>query len=245
MAGKDLRLGLTTNRLITPQIAQEILRGRRNWQSLEQFRRSVALDDRTLETLLFCGAFDDLGSRHGHLRELGLGSKGELEFLRMEKELLGVYVSGHPASPFLPLVKNLRGEWDVAAGEILETKMMGRTRQGVLDTPEGLVSFRSFKSVPKGRVALYGESGEDGIFKVSWAFPLGPTVLITPTPENLTLIKDILEDEGGSLPTILLLGDAYHLLPRQFWVKDTEKIERQLAEGRIVYTWLDPWKENV
>ena len=75
-----------------------------------------------MEKLVLCGALDDVGSRNKHLEELGLEPRSELELLRLEKELLGVYASSHPCSPFLPLVRNLQGELEAAAGEILEVK---------------------------------------------------------------------------------------------------------------------------
>lgn len=254
LEGAHLRLGLSTNRQITPQNAHHILEGRRGsgWSSFAQFRRQVKIDEKTLETLVLCGAFDDLGARNGHLQELGKKGRTQLELLRTEKELLGVYASSHPCTPFWPLACNLRGEWDCAVGEILEIKATGNMRDGILDTPQGLLhvrgpldSLRSEYSVPGRRLALFGRAEVTGVWQVSWVLPLGPILLITPDPKDLTPIKGILEDERGSRPTILLLGDAYHLLPQQFWVRDVAKVGEHMNMRQIVYTWFDPWKENV
>ena len=244
--GPHLRLGLATHRLIAPGSAEAICQGRRTWSSFAHFQKTTPLDPGSLERLVLSGALDDLGGRNKHLQELSLEPKRELELLGLEKELLGIYVSMHPCSPFLPLIHSLKGELDVMAGEILEMiKTKGR-RQGLLDTPEGLQSFRgpekSFDQVSLdvgSRVAFFGK------FEVAWAFPLGPTLLITPSPDNLGTIKALLEGQFGTRPTILLLGGAYHLLPSQFWIKDTERIRERLDGAQIVYTWLDPWKENV
>ncbi len=246
LEGDKLRLGLSINRHIPPQSAEAVVRGKGKWASLAQVRQYTRLDAASLEKLVLCGAFDDLGGRNKHLQELGLEAKSELELLLLEKECLGIYGSDHPCRPFLPLVHNLKGELDVVAGEILEIRATGNMRQGVLDTPVGSYFFEGHKESFAGlslaagsRLALFGDR------KVNWALPLGPTLLITPTPNNLETIKNVLENQFGSKPTILLFGEAYHLLPRQFWVKDADEIQRRLQEEHIVYTWLDPWKENV
>ncbi|HBG01513.1 MAG TPA: hypothetical protein DDW87_08075, partial [Firmicutes bacterium] len=216
------------------------------------FRRAIPLDKGSLEKLVLCGAFDDLGGRNRHLQELGLEPKRELELLKAERELLGMYASRHPCSPFLPLVQSLQGGGESVAGELSGVQAMGNRWQGMLDTPEGLRSFEgttgSFdgvKLVPGARLAFFGRASREGMFHVSWALPLGPTLLITPDPQNLQAIKSVLENEGGSKAAILLFGEAYHLLPQQFWVADAGKVQERFKAERIVYTWLDPWKENV
>lgn len=117
---------------------------------------------------------------------------------------------------------------------------------GVLDTPQGLVAFEGAKEnfahvnlTVGSRIAIFGDE------EVSWSLPLGPTLLITPNPDNLDTIKSVLEKQNGERPTILLFGEAYHLLPKMYWVRDPEEIKRRLQEEQVVYTWLDPWKENV
>jgi hypothetical protein len=199
-----------------------------------------------LEKLVLCGALDDVGSRNKHLEELGLEPRSELELLRLEKELLGVYASSHPCSPFLPLVRNLQGELEAAAGEILEVKGSGSRLQVLLDTPEGILLRTGPRTAFKGvRLAAGERAAFFGSPEVEWTLPLGPTLLITPKPDELEAVRAALEEQSGTKPTILLLGDAYHLLPPEFWVKDAGAVSRELEAGQIVYTWLDPWKENV
>ena len=253
LEGHSLRLGLATWGLnIPPLIAKEIIGKARDWIDFAQFRRAIPLDKGSLEKLVLCGAFDDLGGRNRHLQELGLEPKRELELLKAERELLGMYASRHPCSPFLPLVQSLQGGGESVAGELSGVQAMGNRWQGMLDTPEGLRSFEgttgSFdgvKLVPGARLAFFGRASREGMFHVSWALPLGPTLLITPDPQNLQAIKSVLENEGGSKAAILLFGEAYHLLPQQFWVADAGKVQERFKAERIVYTWLDPWKENV
>jgi DNA polymerase-3 subunit alpha len=246
LEGDTLRLGLLTNRLLPPQSAAEIVKGKGQWSSLKQLKRATRLDNDFLVKLVLCGALDDLGGRNQHLGELGFDSRRELDLLRAEKELLGVYASNHPCSPFLPLVRNLDGGSGVAAGEILRIKATRSSCMGVLDTPQGLVAFEGAKEnfahvnlTVGSRIAIFGDE------EVSWSLPLGPTLLITPNPDNLDTIKSVLEKQNGERPTILLFGEAYHLLPKMYWVRDPEEIKRRLQEEQVVYTWLDPWKENV
>jgi len=243
LEGDQLRLGLPLNQ---SQNAEALIRSKRRWASLAQIRQSTRLDESSLEKLILCGALDDLGLRNRHLQEMGLEGKGELELLQMEKELLGLYESDHPCRPFLPLVHKLKGEMSVVVGELLEIRSMGGRWQGVLDTPEGVHYFEGSReslagvSVTAGsRLALFG------VGDVRWSLPLGPTLLITPTPETLETIKHVLGNQFGSKPTLLLLGEAFHLLPKEFWVRDVDTVQRRLQEEKIVHTWFDPWKETV
>ena len=252
LEGEALRLGLTTTRQITPHNAQQILKRRKGggWSNFTQFRRSLNLDDKTLLSLVLQGALDDLGERNNYLQKLGQKPKSALELLNLERELLGIYASSHPCSPFLAFMDRLRGELDVQVGEILEIKVHGNLRQGVLHTPQGHLQFKVSSQVtwqtwaPKTRLALFGVQ-QDGYLDVSWALPLGPILLITPNPEDLEKIKNTLENQRGPKPAILLLGDAYHVLPPEFWVGDAANIGERLAKQEIVFTWFDPWKENV
>ncbi len=246
LEGGGIRLGLGTHRHLTPVSARAVVEKRSTWQSLVQLRRAAGLDQGALEKLVLCGALDDLGSRNKHLEELGLEPRSELELLKLERELLGVYASSHPCTPFLPLVQSLQGELDAAAGEILEIKDSGNKRQGLLDTPGGTVPFAGPRSSFAGiRLAVGGRVALFGSLEVKWALPLGPTLLITPKPNELDQIKTALAKQFGSKPTILLIGAAYHLLPPEFWTQDVPEVNRRLEQAQIVYTWLDPWKENV
>ncbi len=249
LEGKALRLGLTASRQLPPYTAQQIVekRQRHRWTSFAQFRAGLKLEPKQLETLILMGAADDFGDRNQHLKALGLSTKQHLELLRLEKELLGGYVSSHPCSPFLPLVGQLKGELEAAVGEVVELKAGGRTCQGELDTPQGQLSFHgqleALHGVQSGgRVALFG-SFKAGELEAQWGLPLGPILLITPQPEQLETIKGILGAQKGMLPTILLFGEAYHLLPQEFWVQ-AAAVDGSLAEVGIVYTWFDPWKEH-
>lgn len=252
LEGKSLRLGLGTTRILSSHQAGQIVERRRRvrWSSFAQFRRDFNFDAQTLESLILAGALDDLGPRNSLLEQLDHEPQPALKLLQLEKELLGIYVSDHPCSPFLSLVDKLKGELDVWVGEILETRVDGNIRQGVLSTPNGQINFRFARSVatsiwaPGVRIALFGLR-KDGHVDANWLLPLGPTLLITPEPEDLEDIHRILAGQQGRRPTILLLGDAYHVLPTEFWVADASKISARLTEAEIVYTWFDPWKENV
>jgi len=132
---------------------------------------------------------------------------------------------------------------------VVEVKRQGRSWQGVLDTPQGLLAFRgepdpvSGPLKPGSRAALFGRL-KGGELLLEWFLPLGPVLLITPQPHQLETIKGILGEEGGTRPAILLVGQAYHLLPPKFWVRSASRVNESLQAGGIVYTWFDPWKEN-
>lgn len=252
LEGKGLRLGLSTSRQISPQVAQEIAARRRgrSWTSPAQFSRTLGLDRSLLETLVLMGAFDDLGERNRILVELGFSPRPALELLRKEREVWGVYLSMHPCSPFSYLVEKLRGDLEAALGEVITISGQGKQYQGVIDTPTGWLTFRGQVGRGQGilrpgsRVALFGRQGEGELF-VEWLLPLGPILLITPDrPEDLEAIREVLQGGRGSKPVILLLGEAYHVLPAEFWVSDGQGVGQALARAGIVYTWFDPWKEN-
>ena len=249
LEGRAIRLGLLAGNRLPPQAAQVIVERRRRWSSLKEFKAAVRLEPQLLETLVLMGALDELGERSRLLAELGLSPRPALELLQQEKELLGAYVSGHPCGPFGPLAAKLRGELEAAVGEVVEVKRQGRSWQGVLDTPQGLLAFRgepdpvSGPLKPGSRAALFGRL-KGGELLLEWFLPLGPVLLITPQPHQLETIKGILGEAGGTRPAILLVGQAYHLLPPKFWVRSASRVNESLQAGGIVYTWFDPWKEN-
>ena len=83
------------------------------------------------------------------------------------------------------------------------------------------------------------------MLEMEWALPLGPILLITPRPADLETIKGILQEKRGTMPAILLLGEAYHVLPEDFWVSEAHRVSAALKAQGIVFTWFDPWKEGV
>jgi len=252
LAGKALRLGLTATRQLTPHSAREIVdrRQRRAWASWDQFKRDAKLERSQLETLIHMGALDELGERNQLLAELGIPPRSGLELLKTEKELLGVYVSSHPCTPFRHLTDRLRGELDAAVGEVLSVEVSSRQCRGVLDTPEGPLPFAGPAGVRRpwldvgSRTALFGRQTPE-VLEMEWALPLGPILLITPRPADLETIKGILQEKRGTMPAILLLGEAYHVLPEDFWVSEAHCVSAALKAQGIVFTWFDPWKEGV
>ena len=174
----------------------------------------------------------------------------ERELLSRERELVGVYVSQHPGSTFLPLMRNLQGDLEVVVGEVLQIKRAGKVVTGVLDSPEGSINFRAVMNrenqgiKPGTAVALFG-AWKHGFWHVEWQLPLGPTLLVSPQPNQLEELKDVLNQQNGTRPVVLRLGEgiAYHLLPREFWVKDIHKVDGDLQNGGVTHIWFDPWKE--
>lgn len=258
LEGNDLRLGLLSSRRISPQSARKIVTGRRKqpWQNFAQFRHDVQLDQTSLETLILLGACDDLGERSQLLRELGVESLPARKLLEQERELLGIYLSQHPVTPFKPLLRNLQGELQMQTGQILEIKTQTSQCEGILDTPQGSLLFAGSLDLPteqyaKGElISLFGswqDSKQKSIWQVKRAFPLRPTLLLTPKAEDLATIKTIFQGEHGSYPVILRLADGsvYHLLPEEFWIRDLMQANTALLKYNLVHIWFDPWKERI
>lgn len=250
--GGGLRLGLASIRQLSPHVVTKLMevRSRGGWTNFRELRRQVKLDTKIWETLILAGACDELGSRNSHLKELGLMDLSERELLSRERELVGVYVSQHPGSTFLPLMRNLQGDLEVVVGEVLQIKRAGKVVTGVLDSPEGSINFRAVMNrenqgiKPGTAVALFG-AWKHGFWHVEWQLPLGPTLLVSPQPNQLEELKDVLNQQNGTRPVVLRLGEgiAYHLLPREFWVKDIHKVDGDLQNGGVTHIWFDPWKE--
>lgn len=250
--GPNLRLGLSSIRQLGSYVASEIVQKRQilDFKDFPNLRRQLKLDSKVWEILVLAGACDGLGARNSLLRELGLPPLTGLELLGKERELLGIYLSAHPAKPFQPLMRNLRGELDVVVGEILDVKRMGTTVRGFLDSPEGTVVFIA-KIAPETRDIRLGESyaffgrQDGGVWLTEWLLPLGPILLVSPELEELENLKLILNQQKGTKPVILRLGDgsAYHLLPREFWIEQVPLVNGELEKSNLTYVWFDPWKE--
>lgn len=247
--GKALRLGLTAVQGVVRHVAEKITasRQRRVWPNFAVFRRTLQLEQDTLLNLILAGACDQLGARERLLKDMQEKVPSALELLQTERNLVGAYLSRHPAAVFLPLVQHFKEDLQVVVGEVI--------KPGRLDTPCGLVLYEGGlrgQQLDQGMlIALFGRP-ERGVFQTEWAFRLGATLLVSPRPEELEILKVIFsEQEGGAAkgshcPVVLRLGDgAFHLLPPELWVGDPLQIEAELDRAHIVFTWFDPWKESV
>jgi len=244
--GDSLRLGLTSIQGLGRFNGEKIVAARKRgiWPNFAAFRRSVQLERDVLRTLITAGACEQFGPRPTLLRELGDPIPTALELLEQERNLLGAYLSRHPAAAFLPLVQHFRADSEVVVGEVIGP--------GHLDTPQGIVVFQAGRGAhppQQGqRVALFGRNTQ-GVFQVEWVFRLGPVLLASPQPEQLEKLKGILLQQGQgrrdrAYPVVLRFSDGtFHLLPAEFSVTDPPHLEGQLEEAGIVFTWFDPWKE--
>lgn len=252
--GQSLRLGLTDIRQMNSYLVTDLITKRESLDltSLTNLRWRIQLDSKVWEILVLAGACDGLGSRNSLLRELGVPLLTDLELLKKEKELIGIYISRHPSSAFLPLMSNLQGELEVVVGEVVSLKRLGTAIKGLIDTPEGLVEFETkitsetFGLEQGLSFAFFGYE-QGGLWKVKWILPQGPILLISPQPEEIGELKPILEKQTGSKPVILRLGEGtvYHLLPKEFWIDQVTKVGAALEEKGYTYVWFDPWKELV
>jgi len=252
MEGTALRLGFNFIAGLNPHVGDKILNARRQgqFQNFADFKARTALSENVLETLILAGALASLGEKRAHLENIGKAPPSRRRLIDREKELIGFYGSEHPVDPFLPFLRSIKGDLDLAAGEVLESKRSGGKVEGILDTPAGSQYFEASLNLDprlskKGALAAFFGRRRP-VFLVEMALPLNPILLILPQKEELGLIKKILRNQKGLRPVVLrLAAGVFHPLPSEFWVAEFREVEKRLKQAGIVCQWFDPWKENV
>ena len=251
--GDSLRVGLGSIKYLSSHAVKPVLDERRKgpYGDFPQFVHRTALPGNVLEILVYAGACDGLESRRNCLRTLGIDPPNDLELLRRERELLGAYVSTHPAQRFIPFVHHIQGEFDSVVGEVESVEHRGGRFYGNLDTPQGSILFimknaqgRHFVSVGN-RLALLG-SFDQGQFVVESVFPLGPILILLPHVSQLKMVESILRKRKGSIPVVFRLSpEVLHVLPEEYWVCPEDALVVQLEEKEVAHQWFDPWQEKV
>src|SRR5690606_36018540 len=102
------------------QAAQQIVDARNQvpFKSFVEFRRRVSLPGHTLQALVQAGALDSLGKRSRLCAQIGIDDQDALGELAVERELLGGYVSEHPASRFMTFLRQISDGLAFVAGEV-------------------------------------------------------------------------------------------------------------------------------
>ncbi|NLJ74956.1 MAG: DNA polymerase III subunit alpha [Firmicutes bacterium] len=251
--GDSLRVGLGSIKYLSSHVVKPIVLNRYSglYGSFAQFRKGVSLPENVLETLVYAGACDGIESRSDCLRALGIEPPGDLDLLRRERELVGIYLRSHPAQRFLPFVRHIQGESDSIVGEVDSVKFQRGQLCGKLDTPQGLVPFmmkssQGRKFVEVGTLAAFLGTFAQWQFHVESVFPLGPVLIILPHASQLKTIEAILQTSRGSTPVVFRLSqELLHVLSEEFWVDPVSALTAKLGEAGIVYQWFDPWQERV
>jgi DNA polymerase-3 subunit alpha len=248
--GSGIRLGLTAIKHVGAAAARLVVDGRQGspYQNLQDFRRRVKLPDHTVQALVQGGAFDSLGKRMELCAQLGIGVSDGLSMLKAERELIGAYLSDHPAARFTTFLRQISGGLAFAAGEITRIRESGGVLAGEVEDPSGFVKFVLPAAAAEGMsleagslLAVFG-SMQGSILNGKQAFPLAPTLILRPRDDGLLDLQSTLARYPGSTPVVLRLGrDVLHILPPSYWVKWGPMLKASLEECCLTVQLFDPW----
>ncbi|MGB4615033.1 MAG: DNA polymerase III subunit alpha [Limnochordia bacterium] len=255
-----LRIGFGNLKQIGLGHAQALVKERtkREYSSLTDLLARVELHQNTKLALVYSGALDCFGDRRrilaGLAPEMAADRISDLALLEKEKEIVGIYLSGHPVKKwegFLDKLEPSLGRY--AAGHIRHVRKSGRHCSGmvigddrrcrfVLPTTSRLWHDR----VREGELAaLFGNMSGDQL-EVEWILPLKPLLMLVPKPDKIRELKDVLVEHGGDTPVLFSLGsDLIQLIDPRFWI-DPKPVALDAVAGLVEYMhWIDPWQSRV
>ena len=239
---KGIRLGLSAIKHVGTHGAQVIVDAHRMvpFRNLMDFRRRVNLPSQTITALSHAGALDSVPGNRDLLSPLAK--------LKAERELLGAYISDHPATRFMTFLRQISGGLAFAAGEVSRLREKDGLVIGELDDPDGLVDFvlpRKNFQLKKGDLTAVFGSWKDEILHGQWMFPLGPTLILIPNDEALLELQQILVHHSGNIPVVLRLGrEVLHILPRKYWVNLDRTLTIELERCCRAVQVFDPWHQQ-
>lgn len=241
--GDGIRLGLSAIKHVGTHGAKAIVDARQMapFRNINDFRRRVNLPGQALTALSQVGALDGMAG----IREL----PSPLTKLHAQRELLGAYISDHPASRFMTFLRQISGGLAFAAGEVSRLREKEGLVMGELDDPDGFVEFtipqKAFQGKAGDLTAVFG-SWKDEVLCGEWAFPLGPTLVLVPRDEALIELQEILTQHSGKVPVVLRLGrDVLHILPQRYWVSLDRALTSALDNCCRAVQVFDPWNQQV
>ncbi len=261
MEAEALRIGFGNLKHIGLGQAQALVseRAKGGFASLHDLIARVELHQNTKLALAFAGVLDCYGDRRRILAKLqtgqqSLGGNSELALLEKEKEIVGIYLSGHPVHKWEGFLKGLEPSLGrFVAGHIRHVREIDRQYAGTIVGHERQWRFvlptegHLWHDLVKegAMVALFGTVSGDQV-EVDWVLPLKPLLMLVPKSEGILALKDILTKHRGSTPVILSLGQGvFQLIDPRFWVKDKAGALESLA-GLVKYAhWIDPWQSRV
>lgn len=255
MEGDGLRIGFGALKHIGTVQAQALVleRRKRPFTSLWDLFSRVELHQHTKLSLAYAGALDCFGDRTRILAGLA-GEQTELALLEKEKEIVGIYLSGHPVQrweSFLAGLEQSLGQY--VAGHIRHVRKGERSCSGIIFSANRRCRFRLPTTssiwrelVREGELAaLFGKTSGD-VIEVEWVLPLKPLLMLVPKPEWIMKLKDVLVEHHGDTPVIFSLGKGvFQLIDPRFWI-DPEPAAIKAAAGLVDYVhWIDPWQSRV
>ncbi|HHX02040.1 MAG TPA: DNA polymerase III subunit alpha [Firmicutes bacterium] len=261
MEADALRIGFGNLKHIGQGQAQVIVseRTRREFASLTDLFARVELHQQTKLALAYGGALDCFGDRRRILTGLQMekpepGILGELALLEKEKEIVGIYLSGHPVHKWEGFLNGLKASLgSYKAGYIRHVRETDRQCSGVLAGDRFRCRFMLPTSshlwhdlVREGElVALFGKVSGNQI-EVEWVLPLKPLLMLVPKPERIVQLKDLLIKDKGSTPVIFSLGQGViQLIDPRLWVDPKPETIDAIASLVDYLHWIDPWQSRV
>jgi DNA polymerase-3 subunit alpha len=262
LEAESLRIGFGNLKYFGEAQARKLVQERQNQEftSIFDLFQRVDLHLNAKLALAYSGALDCFGDRRtvlgliAKLERQTLKEQSDLDLLEKEKEMTGIYLSGHPAERWYGFLERLKPSLGAyAAGHIKNVSESGQGLTGLLEGEHQRWQFL----LPKGSnlwhdlieedslVALYGKSGKNQII-VDLVLPLKPMLLIKPKAETLVQLKNILLSSQGNTPVLFVFGqDLIQLIDPSLWISPEPKVVDSLIELVEFAHWIDPWQSRV
>lgn len=256
--GSALRIGLTNLKYVGAATAQTIIaeRSHQPFRNLADLLQRVELSANVKYALAYAGCLDGYGGRQQTIKQIAIReghsvpNLNELELLEKEKEIVGMYLSGHPLERWEKFLHQLQpGLGECIAGHVNALRESGRTLVGTLIdnrtyhrfvVPARVEDWCKFLQID-ALVALFGQPDSDNL-RVEWVLPLKPMLLIKPRLETIAMLKDYLLTHHGNTPVLLSVGPGViQLTDPVFWVNPVSEVITSLSKLSDYVHWIDPW----
>ncbi len=260
LEGSSIRIGLGTLKDVSLPGANHLITryAPRESKMLDFYLRSGGGNGKILYTLALAGAFDSLLPRGRALRsirqfyQLPHQEFSELELLRAEKEIVGLYLSEHPVNRWESFIEKIGAAFPHhITGEVWKCHQQGSAYTGdiigfhesiAFTLPKECYHFHDY--IHQGAlVALFGAI-VDEVLVVQWVLPLRPLLMVQPIVEKLGSLQKFLRAHKGNTPVVLnLKRGSIQLVPPQLWMNVSSQMELELAAYCTHCQWVDPWTE--
>lgn len=259
---ESLRIGFSSLKFFGYSQAERLVaeRSRGEFTNLFDLFQRVDLHLNAKLALAYSGALDCFGERRKVLRQIArlenqpLPAGSDLELLEKEKEMVGIYLTGHPAAGwhvFLERLKPSLGRY--AAGHIKNVKDLGQSVAGILEgenrrwrflLPKGSNLWHDL--IKEGELAAFFGRFYQNRIDAELILPLKPLLLIKPIPKQAVKLRDTLMKSRGSTPVLFVLGqDLIQIIDPSLWVDAGFDWLSALADLTEYVHWIDPWRSRV
>lgn len=256
--GQSIRIGLASLKYVGRAVAEQISAERHKVQfsSINDFLNRVPLTLQVATSLAYAGGFDGFAPRARAVEEIITYFQGkvtehtDLELLEREKEIVGLYLSGHPLYKWENFLDNLKDSLGhCLAGHVLETSDKYSTITGKIAGSRKTYQFTMNKNdylpfLKKGELlALFGKN-TNNYFQVELVLPLKPMLILQPIMEKVNELQELLAKHQGTTPVLLSITEgSLQLISPRFWLIINNEVLAKLKELCIHIQWIDPWRE--